>query len=285
MGTKYTASTGKTTTFKLTSTIEQVLWSRRAAAPGGRVSIEIYTHFVGNGSALQIELTDATGKKHGTFQSAIAGNRLWAPVVVPAGAKQALIATVKLPDHGLEMSSPPLLVIPPIEIKEPAWSAEEAQRGDVLTLSVKVKGAPDGTEATLSIWEHDSDGAHDLITQFPAYVQGGEVKAEWEFEYHEDTDDIPTDPEVEPGYSHPEYLFRVEVGGIEKESPLLKFKDQVQFSFTEADGAPQESIVEVQFEYADGSSVTRTPDGDGNVDLKDVPPGPVSIKQIERKPR
>jgi hypothetical protein len=75
------------------------------AGSGGLVGLEILTQYVGNRSPIEIELSDQNGKTFGKYQEKISGNRFWAQIKVPADAKQALYATVKLPKHGLQMKS------------------------------------------------------------------------------------------------------------------------------------------------------------------------------------
>lgn len=269
-------ATDETHPITLTATLEQVYWTRPAAAPGSRVGLEVFTHFVGHGAEMDIALTDEEGHVHGTFTDRIYGNRFEAEIWVPPDAEQALYATVALPAHGLEQRSPALHLLPVITVTNATWSQEEARRGDVLTLTADVEGAPDGIEATLTIYEHDADGAHDLVTQFPVLVENNAVEAEWEFEYHEDTDDIPTDEEAEQGYQAPEYFFRVNVGGVQADSGLLQFKDWIQVELVNAFGAP---VAEADYELtlADGTTRTGTLDDNGIAREEDVPPGPVRL--------
>ncbi|MFQ5551509.1 MAG: hypothetical protein ACE5FJ_09775, partial [Gemmatimonadales bacterium] len=206
----------------------------------------------------------------------IYGNRFAAEVRVPPDAERALYATVTLPAHGLERRSPALRLLPVIEVTNAVWSEEVARRGDVLTLSADVEGAPDGIEATLTIYEHDADGAHDLVTRFPVYVENNRVEAEWEFEYHEDTDDIPTSEEAEQGYQAPEYFFRVNIGGVGADSGLLQFRDWIQVELVNAEGRP---VPEADYELTlpDGTTRTGTLDDNGIAREEDVPPGPVRL--------
>jgi hypothetical protein len=269
---EHKGQTDETHQIKLPSTIERVQWATLRAAPGGTVGLEIATRYVGNGSTLQIKLTDHQGTTHGTFENEIHNNHLSAEVQVPPKAKDALYAEVKLPDHGLKQKSPALLLTAPVKIKNAEWSKDEARRGDVLTLSADVKGVPDGTEATVEIFEHDEESAHDLITQLSTPVEDQQVEMEWEYEYHEDTDSIPTDEEAEKGYKPPEYFFQVEVEGVEAESELLTFKDWIEVSLVDEEGqpVPGESYV---LHMPDGSKREGELDSDSRVTEKDVPPG------------
>lgn len=272
--------TDQVTKIELPSSIQQVLWTNRRAARGGLVGLEVFTHFVGNNSEMKIELKDQSGKTLGKYKEKINANRFWAKIKVPAGAKDALYAKVKLPKHGLEMKSNPLIILPPIEITNVKWDKKEARRGDVLKLNADIKTVPDGTEAEIEIWEHDADEAHDLITKFPVEVKNNKVEAEWEFEYHEDTDDIPNKEESEKGYNPPEYFFRVKVYGIHEDSDLLEFKDWIELELKMNDGTPMGGRRYV-VRFADNTENEGTLDNDGCVRLEDVPPGPYTVRFAE----
>lgn len=269
--------TNEITEVTLPSAIDRVAWTRLRAAPGGTVGLDIFTRFVGNGATLQIKLTDHQGRTHGTFKNEIYNNHLSAEVQVPPKARDALYAEVKFPKHGLKQKSPALLLTPPVEIKNAQWSKDEARRGDILTLSAHVKGVPDGTEAQIRIFEHDADGAHDPITRFSTLVEKKRVEVEWEYEYHEDTDDIPTEEEAEKGYNPPEYFFRVEVEGMTADSELLTFKDELVIQVKDLAGRPIQSKKYV-VHLADGARRKGMLDETGHVTEKNVPPGKVRLE-------
>jgi len=274
---EHKGQTDKTHQVTLSSAIEQVQWADLRAAPGGTVGLAIGTRYVGNGSTLQIKLTDHQGTTHGTFENDIHNNHLSAEVQVPPKAKDALYAEAKFPDHGLKQKSPALLLTPPVEVKNAEWSQDEARRGDVLTLSADVEGVPDGTEAEVTIFDHDEESAHDLITQLSTLVEDQQVEVEWEYEYHEDTDSIPTDEEAEKGYKPPEYFFRVEVEGVEAESDLLIYKSWIEIVLEGNSGQPvpgKQYIVHLP----DGSQRSGTLNQDGWAREEDVSPGPIQIE-------
>jgi len=270
------ASTDEITEIELPSSIQQIAWTREIAAPLGEVSLEVFTQFVGNGSEIQIQLKDESGKKYDKLKTKIAGNYFRKSFQVPEKARDALYAQVKLSKHKLKGDSPPLYILPPIELENPQWSQKEARRGDILTIKADVKGAPDDSEAEFQIWEHDDDGAHDLITKFPAIVKNEKVESEWEFQYFEDTDDIPTDEEVDKGYQPPEYFFRVDYHGVYTDSDILEFKDFVEIELKDHDDKP---IGGEHFKIIlpDGSEKEGDLDDNGYAKVEDVPPGKYKI--------
>jgi hypothetical protein len=259
----------------LPSAIDSVAWTRARASGNGLVGLEVSTHFVGNGADLKIELSDKSGKSHGSFAEKISGNRFWAEVRVPPNAKDELYATAKLPKHGLSLKSAPLTILPTVQITNLKWSQKEARRGDTVALSADVKGAPDGTEATIDIYEHDTDGAHDPVTSIPVLVKNKKVEAQWEFEFHEDTQRIPNEQEVQKYGSHyvsPKYFFSVTATGSEAVSGLLEFKDSIEIELLDHQRQP---IPNARFEitFSDGKVYQGNTDANGQAIVPDVPPG------------
>ncbi len=274
--TKHSGSTNKIKEVKLESAIEQVLWTKNIASAGGKVGIEVFTKFVGNNSDIKIEIKDKSGKSGGTVKGKITGNRFWKNIEVPDNLKDELTATVKLSKHGLEKKSNTIPLLPPIKITNLKWDKTEAKRGDILKLTADVKGAYDGAEAAIEIYEHDDDGAHDLVASFPSHVKSQKIKAEWEFQYIEDTDDIPDDNEAENGYKNPEYFFRVTIGGISEDSGLLKFRDWIEVQLLDADQNPIPDE-DYKIVFADGQEKNGKLDENGKAVLKDLPPGGYKI--------
>jgi hypothetical protein len=265
---------------QLQSAIEQVLWTKPIASSGGLVGLEIFTHYVGNGSSLEIELSDQNGKNFGKYKEKISVNRFWTQIKVPTEAKQALYADVKLPKHGLQMKSKPLIIVPLIEITNVKWDKKEARRGDILKLTADVKGVPDDTEGEIEIWEYDSDSAHDFITRFPVRVKDKKVEAEWEYEYHEDTDEIPTEEELQKygnQYNPPEYFFRVKVGGVQADSGLLEFKDWIEIELKNAENEPVPNEKYI-LHLPDGTKREGKLDENGYARQDKIPPGNVIIE-------
>jgi len=267
---EHKGSTDKVTVVTLTSTLEVVMWDRQVASPGGSVGLEVFTANVGNGAALEIDLLDYSGKKHGTFSDKIAGNRFWATLLVPTAAKDALYAEVKLPKHGLTRKSAP------VTLTQVKWDRDTARRAEVVQLSADIKGAPEGAVVEISIWEHDADGAHDLITRFPMKVKNRKVEASWVFEYHEDVDDLPVAGQEAGGYHAPSYFFRVDVGGVTEDSGLLGFKDWVEIELRDRAGGaiPNATFV---LTLADGTEKRGTLNQAGKAVVEEVPPGRFTV--------
>ncbi len=274
---EHKGNTNKINKVNLESSIDRVVWTAGIGCAGAKIGLEVNTHFVGNNSDIKIEITDKSGKVFETIKSKISANFLQTQVVVPDKAKDELYAEVKLSKHGINKKSNCLYVYPAVEIKNLKWDKKEARRGDVLKLTADINNYYEGAEAEIQIWEYDSDGAHDLITKFPVIIKDKKIEAYWEYEYHEDTDEIPRNEETEKGYHPPEYFFRVNAAGVYADSGLLEFKDWIELEFLDTNGLPRENI-DVEIEFPDGTTRQEKTDENGLVKFTDVPPGKFIIR-------
>lgn len=273
---EHKGNTGKINNVKLESSIDRVIWTSGTGCSGAKVGLEVNTHFVGNNSEIKIEISDKSGKTFETVKGKISGNLFWTEILVPEKAKDELYAEVKLSKHGLSKKSNCMYLFPAIQIKNLKWDKIEVRRGDVLKLTADVTNVYDEAEAEIQIWEHDSDGAHDLITKFPVVVKKGKIETDWEYEYHEDTDDIPTDDEAENGYQNPEYFFRVSLGSVSEDSGLLKFKDTIEVRWQSGNN-DKASNKKFKIVTADGNEINDSFDENGRYNSNDIPPGPFTI--------
>lgn len=266
--------TNKKTEIKLESDINRIVWTAGTGCPGGKVGLEIETQFVGVNSEASIEITDKSGKKFDTIKKKIYGNKLWLEITVPEKAKDELYAEIKLSKHGVSKKSRGLYLFPFVEIKNPKWDKEEVRRGDILKLSADIKGLADGNIAEIQIWEHDADDAHDLVTKFPVTIRNQKIEADWEFQYVDDTDDIPTQEESEKGYQWPEYFFRVVCAGKSADSKVINFKDWIEIEWKFLNGKPAANKKFKLF-LPDGNERSENFDENGKFRLEDAPPGPL----------
>jgi hypothetical protein len=273
---EHKGNTGKSNQVKLESSIDRVVWTAGTACNGAKVGLEINTHFVGSNSELKIEITDSSGKVFDTVKSKIAGDYLLTQITVPEKAKDELYAEVKLSKHGLTKKSNCMYVYPPPQIKNLKWDKNEARRGDVLKITADILNTYESAEAKILIFEHDKDGAHNLITSLKAYVKNQKIETEWEFKYQEDTDDIPTNEETENGYKNPEYFFRVDVGGVFADSGLLKFKDWIEIKLEDQEGNPLKDV-SYKIKFSDGKTKDGKLDSDGYAKVENIPPGKYTI--------
>jgi len=283
---KFTKSTDAEHEVKLDSTLVRASWLSGVAIAGQPAKFDVITSFVGNGAKIKITGMSEKGKKLGKISGEINNNVYVDAFLIPEDIEMddEVYFEVELPKNGLSGESDRIPCIPPIEITNMRWSASEARRGDVLTLSADVEGVRPLTEVTITIYEFDRDGAHDRITELPGTVRNSKIEVQWEYEYHEDIDEIPTEEELQQygrNYNPPEYFFTIKLGdveyGREQESGLLTFKDWIEIRVLNYSG--NESYI---LHLADGSERRGTFGEDGTAREEDVPPGRCSI-EIERE--
>ena len=277
---EYQRATDATHKIELPSSIDRAVWDRGVASIGEEVEFQVYTHFVGDDSEAKITIKNRSGKKLDEIAAQVYGNRCKGRWTITDKAKDAIYYEVDLKAHGIKKDSEELIIVPARSITNAIWSQTEARRGDVVTLTADTANFPEGTEARVVIYEYDEDSAHDLITELRGLVESNRIQVEWEYEYHEDTDEIPIDPETESGYSYPEYIFKVIIGSKEAQSNLLRFKDWIEFTMTDGTESPvpnQEYILHLP----DGQERRGRTDAEGRVSERDIPPGPWWIEIVD----
>lgn len=284
---EYKKQTDETQVVTLESKIIQVFWGSRLATQEDKIEFEVWTQFVGNKSKIEIKVENKKGKSVAKTKGGVFNNQFRGAIIVPKKAKESITFTAKLPDHGLEMKSAPATVIPAIAVTNQKWSQKEARRGDVVKLTADVEGLPDETEVMIHIYEYDQDEAHDFIAKLPVTINDSKIEVEWAYEYHEDTDEIPTDEEKKKygnKYNPPEYFWVVEYGGKrfgeKQESGLLVFKDWIKFRFEDDVGNPM-AEEKYKMKMPDGTQETGKTDKDGFIKVENMSPGSVTIELVD----
>ncbi len=271
---------------KLESALIYADWRQGAAYTGYGAAFEVVTVFVGNGAKLEIEGKTEKGKKLGKIKDTIDSNRYIGYLDVPADVEPGDMAwfEVKISANGIDGESHKIPVYPAPVVTNMAWSAQEARRGDVVKLTADVDKVEAETKATVTILEYDQDGAHDKIVELPAVVKDKKIEIDWEYEYHEDVDELPTSEEVSrygASYNPPEYFFVIDINGFksgaQQESGLLKFKDYIEISLMNSDGNPRADERYV-LHLPDGSTKEGKLDARGKAREEGIPPGHVKVE-------
>lgn len=285
MDLKFTKSTDTKHKIKLESSLISASWCSGKAIAGQIATFEVRTAFVGEGAPIKIKGKSEKGKKLGKIKDVIKRNKYVGELEIPEDTEldDMVYFEVELPKNDLEGESNRIPVFPPVQVFNLKWSAKEARRGDILTLSADVNGLRDHAEVTVIIYEYDRDNTHDKIVELPATVMNKKIELQWEYEYHEDTDEIPTQEELDQygeQYNPPEYFFTVKVEdtefGVKQESGLLEFKDWIELELKERDGTP---IANARYvvRFADGTEREGSLDENARARLEDIPPGPYRV--------
>jgi hypothetical protein len=266
---------------KLDSGLIYADWSQGSAFSGHPARLEVGTVFVGNGAKIEISGKSEGGKKFGKIKDTINANKYTGEIDIPEDVEPGdmIWFEVKLSANSIDGESSRIPVYPAPLITNMAWSEQEARRGDVLKLTADVERVEAGTEALVTILEYDNDSAHDKIVEIPAEIRDMKLELEWEYEYHEDVDELPTSEEVERyggDYNPPEYFFVIDVKGFRagagQESGLLTFKDYLELRMLDNDGMPVGDIG-YKVHLPDGTERDGSLDSEGYSREDGIPPG------------
>ena len=286
MDLKFTKATDTEHEIELESHLISAAWRCGKAIAGRTATFEVLTAFVGEGATIKVAGKSEGGKKLGKIKDVIKRNKYVGEMDIPEDIEigDKVYFEVELAKNDLDGESNRIPVYPPVQVFNLKWSAKEARRGDVLTLSADVNGLPDHTEVVVTVYEYDRDGAHDKIVELPATVVKKRLEVQWEYEYHEDTDEIATQEELDEyggSYNPPEYFFAVKVEdteyGVKQESGLLVFKDWIEIELHDEDGnalANEEYVIHL----ADGQTMRGNLDAAGRARQDGVSPGRVTVE-------
>lgn len=257
-------------------------WRTGVAYGDQSASFVVRTSMVGRGAPVKCKGTSVDGLDLGTVTGTMRANQFVGSFEIPAEIELGdhVSFEVELPKNGLSGASNVIPACPPVVVENLSWGQTEARRGDVLELTADVRNAQDETEAQIKIYEYDQDAVHDRIAEIPALVKKGKINLKWEYQYFEDTDDIPTEEDLQRygrSYNPPEYFFTVTIGekefGLEQESSLLKFKDWFEIRLANPTGNERYTLT-----LADGSTRQGSFDEQGYAKEEDIPPGRVTLE-------
>ena len=268
------------------------LWEQGRAYAGFEAHFEVKTLLVGDGGKVKATLYTDKGKKLGKVEGVMVCNRWRGRIVIPEKVKpdDFVYLEVELPKHRLSLDSNSIPVRPPIEVSSMKWSKSEVHRDEEVMMTCNfTNGVEEGDEVTVIVYEYDNDGNHDPIVKIPTIIKNNKVELKWNYIYQEDTDDIPTEEELQKygkHYNPPEYFFVVMVDtvpvGSRQESGILRFLDYIEFHvFNHKHVAVADKTYTITF--ADGKKQDGKLDKNGYVKLENVPAGPFML-EVEGMP-
>ncbi len=283
---KFTKATDEEHKIKVDSNLLYAVWKSGCARGGSETKFEVRTSFVGQGAKIEAIVKGSDYGKIQKITDTIFNNRYDGQVTIPDDVKpgEDVWFEVKLPKQKLKGKSNSIPAFPEPEITKMQWDKKEARRGDIVKIQAEFEQVADETEAFVIIYEYDQDGHHDKIVTIPTTIKNRKIDLDWEYEYHEDVDEIPTDEEMKEygkSYNPPEYFFVVNIDGAkfgeEQESGLLEFKDWIELELVSVNDVPQEGV-EYTITLPDGTEKKGTLDENGRARVKDIPPGEFSVK-------
>lgn len=285
MSTTYTISTDEEHKEKIDSNLIYAIWKSGFACAESEAKFEVRTSFVGQGAKIEITVKGDDYGKIKKIKDTISNNRYNGTVSIPEDIEpgENVSFEVKLAKNKLKGKSNTIPAkVKPI-LTNMQWDKQEARSGDTLTLEANFERVKRNAEVIVVIYEYDQDGNHDKIAIIPTVLNNRSLELKWEYEYHEDVNEIPTEEELQKygnSYNPPEYYFIVVIDGVRfgegQESGLLEFKDWVEIVYRDDD---EEPVANQKYKVMlpDGSERTGTLDDNGLAVEKGVPPGKIKI--------
>jgi len=286
MNATHIAQTDTKNKIKLESSIIYAEWLSPAAVGGYTAELEVVTAMVGEGATIEIKGKSSKGKAPDSIKGTIHGNYFAGSLPIPEKVDPAaeIWFEAKLSKHGLKMESLPIPARPPIYAASLKWDKQEIRRGEIVKLQGKFEGCLPNSEATVIVYEYNPDGHHDKVTTMPTQLKNLDLEVQWEFDYYDNTAQIPIEQEKQKYQKHyvpVEYFFVVVIDGVKigvnQESGKLKFKETITIvSLNHAtDPLSNESV---SLTLANAVVKTDTTGGQGKVTMDAVPPGRMQLK-------
>jgi hypothetical protein len=258
----------------------------KAAHGGSDAELEVKTVFVAEGSSIEIKGTSSKGKAPGTIKGKVFNDKFVGNLPIPEKVEYGaqIGFEVKLPKHGLKMDSLSTIPgAPQIQVTKMCWDKTEVRRGDIVKLTTQFVNPLPGAKATVIIYEYSPEGHHDKYCSFPTEIQSDKLELQWEFDYKNDTAQIPTEQERQKYQKHyvpVEFFFVVVIDGVRigvgQESGRLKFKELLVMMLKDGDGKVLTNT-DCIVTGPDGVKTSTKSDSSGKVSLKDFPPGPINV--------
>lgn len=211
----------------LESQIFAAVWQVSTAKGGDTVYLEVSTKYVGNGSPIELQIEDGSGKKVSKLKGKVIGDKYISPYTIPEDGKGEWWFTAKLPKHGLQLKSAGTLkVVPQLKLCNLAWDRADANFGDIVKITADVENATDGTETIVELLYHDPRGAHVPVEKLLTTVNANKIQASWEFKpkIRLKKKESGTSASIEFKDEERDYFFRVILGSIAEKSGALKYR-------------------------------------------------------------
>jgi hypothetical protein len=253
---------------------------------GGEAAFQIQTAFVGEGAPVEVSGKSEGGAQLGTVTGELYRNRFRGSLEVPEDIEldDEVYFEFKLKDNNLEGESERIPAIPMVRITNLAWSAEEACRGDILTLTATSSGLRNESVVKITIFEYDEERGAERVVELPGRVQDNQIEVLWEFGYFEDTGEIVSQENLDDyadRYAYPEYYFTVTFEGLtfgtERESGMLIFNDWQGIELVNEDGTPAADERYI-LHLANGEEREGRTGPDGTAREEHLPPGPTRVE-------
>lgn len=280
---KMNGQTDQVLKVKLNSQILGAAWGLAEVAAGGVIPIEVATHFVADGSDIQVTVKDLEGKTVESLKGKVYSNLFRIPFAVSKPNKTGgMTFEAELPAHSLKATSPRIKVLPPVKIgglkmlDGKGAELKKLVRAERIELTGKIEGPPDGTPCFFALYVDEGRPEPILLRSAQGKIEGGKASYLCDFAppSWEPRHLVQRDVAKEGGKYEPvKYLFDLGCLGVVARSAPVEYVSWVEIDF----GPIRGKAVLI---LPDGSELTKEIPGDGILKVASPGAGRILLKDI-----
>jgi hypothetical protein len=161
-------------------------------------------------------------------------------------------------------------------VAKPKVSSSKVKVGGKVNVRATTFGIESGTQATVSIFEKDSNSADRLVDVIKTKVENDKIEAEWEFKVNDEHIASQDSKKKRGGYTSPEYYFVAAVEECSAKSDFLRYHDEIELKLLDEDDKPVKNAGYKIF-LPNGDIRKGKLDSDGYAKEENIPPGKVEV--------
>ncbi len=226
---------------KLPSSIVRTGWGRDAVAQGGKIPLEVWTHWVADGSEIDVTIKDLEGQVVETLKGHVVSDlfRALYPVTKP-NKTGGMYFEAELKAHAIQAVGPKVKVGPAVKISDvrlldaQGKALKDVEAAQTYTVEAKVQGAPNGAVCRFEIVVENRHHARTRLACLEALVNNGKASAQWQGTYPGDESTFASKGTLAKNaedYAVPNFRVRAECLGAAAESAPIPYDSWVEFDF------------------------------------------------------
>ena len=296
---RVTASPDSFTVATVESALEWAAWGTPTVVAGTTTTLTVRGRWVGEGAPLQVEVTDARGRRVARSEAPMHRDHAAVEVPISKDAEGVAAAVARVADLGIDVTSGPLVVLPWIELA-PRWErggrpVDAAVDGETVTLVVRVDARRDllprleGAPVRLAVAAGEP---REPVVELRGVVRDREVRLDWRASLPGARLDIARQALLdraadragasrgEPPYRYrrPALSFTAELYTAVAASPDLVLSDPLTLSVVDLTTGAAGAGRPVTLAWPDGTTEDHVLDADGRLEIAEAPPGPVEVE-------
>lgn len=225
---------------QLPSRIAMCRWERSDVSSEATIRLLVYTSYVAQNTPVELELYNQDNKKVDSLKSHVLDQTCsfeWKALVENGRAYKGLVS---IPDLSLQVSTPPLRLYPPLQLKKVSWFNEKGEsitqisEETLVQVELEVEGVPEQTPCSVALILKEMESSPVALTQKMTYVSNGKLQLSWPPQYPTDELKHPIQSQREPTgreYEHPLIAVRIFYQGQTQISDWMDYTSWAIFCF------------------------------------------------------